>query len=143
MTLSCKRMRNDSEFPAIPLRLLQRDIALDGELLKDSRGRRQTSMVVAARELAEGERAGRQLDEVRDAVLEALPEYPEKQGVQAYLVPKVMSILGRNVDHKTVTAKCFELEVGMLAESGPGRQKGSLSWGKAVPKEELDVGKQM
>ena len=119
-------------------------ITTDGDPLVDSRGRQQTSLVVMPRTGAEGERPSQEHDEVKAVVLEALPEWPDKAGVPSRVVPKASAILGRNVDHKTVTTACFALEREGLAESGPGRQKGSLAWGKAKPKEEPpDAGEEM
>lgn len=129
LTLSCKRMRNDARFTPIPLRLESRVITVDGEPLRDSRGRDQTVLVVLGRDAERGQAPKR--DDVENAVLQALPEYPEKVGIQAYLVPKVASILGRPVKKDTISERCFTLERKGLAESAPGRQKGSFAWGKA------------
>ncbi|HXA95521.1 MAG TPA: AAA family ATPase [Candidatus Dormibacteraeota bacterium] len=134
LTLLCKRMRNDSRFAPILLRLERRTITMDGEPLRDCRGREQTALVVLPR--GADARSGAAVDPIERAVLAALPDHPGKAGVQAYLVPKVASLLGRSVGKDTVAAKCFTLEKKGLAESAPGRQKDSLAWGKAKRKAE-------
>ena len=131
LTLSCKRMRSGERFDPIHLRLEQRVVTVDGEPLRNSSGERQTSLVVLPREAKPEERRTR--DATKEAVLDALPEWPNKWGMNS-LAAKVGAIVGRKVDHKTVTARCLALEREGLAESGPGRQKDCLSWGKANPK---------
>jgi hypothetical protein len=138
LTLKCKRQRNDRRFAPIPLRLEQRVITVNGDVLRDSRGREQTALVVRPRETTASDRPFPVRDAVTTAVLEALPDYPGKVGIDAVLVPKVSAILGNSVDKKTVRDRCYVLERQRLAESGPGRQKDSLAWGKAKPKPKDD-----
>jgi hypothetical protein len=132
LTLTCNYMRDEEPFDPIALRLERRTVTVDGEPLRDARGREVRTLVVVPGAAAK-QAAIR--DEVEEAVLEALPKFPGVAGVQSQLVPKVISILGRNVDHKTVSAKLYTLERKGLAESGPGRQKGSLKWGRPKPPE--------
>lgn len=131
LTLSCKRMRDDAPFAPVPLRLERRIVTVDGEVLRDRHGREQGSLVVVPRP-TEGEKHQR-TDAARDAVLAALPDYPDKVGIQSQLVPRVKSVLG-SISKDTIAAKCHELEREGLAQSAPGRQSGSLVWGKAAPK---------
>lgn len=128
LTLTCKRMRDEAPFAPISLRLERRQITVDGRPLRDTRGREVWSLVVTSRESSATEPAR---DEIEAAVLEALPDHPEKEGIEAAIAPKVAASLGRPVDVKTVRTKCWALERRGLAEKGPGRQKDSLRWGKA------------
>ena len=138
LVLSCKRMRDERPFASVPLRLERRVVTMDGEPLRDARGREVCSLVVVPRSV-EAESRTPARDEVKAAVLEALPPHPDKEGVEAAIVPKVAAILGRPVDTKTVRTKCFELEREGLAERGPGRQKDSLRWGKAKTRPEAEL----
>jgi hypothetical protein len=137
LTLSCRRMRDDAPFAPIPLKLERRVITVDGEVLRNSRGGEQTTLVVLPRDVIAGEHPSPAHDEVAVAVLEALPAYPEKEGIEATVCPKVSAILGRPVDVKTVRTRCYVLQRQGLAECGPGRQTGSVRWGKAKPQGEL------
>jgi hypothetical protein len=136
-TLECKRMRNGERFGQIRLGMESRVVNVDGEPVRDSRGRNQTALVVVEPGAAkETEQPARMRDQVLLAVLQALPEYPNKVPIHSGLVPAVTSLLGRSklIDHKIVNAHCLTLEREGLAEKGPGtRGKNTFTWGKPAP----------
>jgi hypothetical protein len=134
LTLRCARMRDDSPFADIPLRLEPRVVTVNGKPLYDRYGTEKSTLVLVERKTQPGERPP--MDEVKAAVLASLPAHPKKCKSQGELVAKVSAVLKRNVSKATVDRYCEELLADGLAEAAPGRQANSLIWGQAPPRQE-------
>lgn len=133
LTLHCKRMRDAERFSQLTLKLKRVEVSVKGKPILDAFGKPQTSLVViGGREAVDEAVSQDAVAALREALLGALPHYPDKVAVRSSggILERLKPILGKTVGHDRVEAELEKLESEGYVEWAEGRTPGSRRWGK-------------
>jgi hypothetical protein len=121
LSLRCAKMRDGEKFKPIHLKLRQVVVAVEGEPLRDSRGREQTTLVVDPRDAPAPSTAPNTDSPIKLEVLRGLADIPDG------LSPRALARrIGRGVTNTSLALA--ELKGEGRVSCRPGRQENSEIW---------------